>query len=112
MDGVGEWATTSVGFGDGKSLNIHREIHFPHSLGMLYSAITYYLGFKVNSAEYKVMGLAPYGNPIYAQKIMNDMIEIKEDGSFRLNMKYFAYDYDLVMTNGHIENVFGCPRRK
>lgn len=112
LDGIGEWATASAGVGRGNQIKLLKEIRYPHSLGMLYSAITYYLGFKVNSAEYKVMGLAPYGKPIFANKMMDEMIEIKEDGSFRLNMKYFSYDYDLVMTNGHMERFFGAPRRK
>lgn len=112
LDGIGEWATATTGVGRGSDIQLLKEIRYPHSLGMLYSAITYYLGFKVNSAEYKVMGLAPYGKPIYAQKMMEEMIDIKEDGSFRLNMKYFSYDYALVMTNGHMEEFFGEPRRK
>jgi len=111
LDGIGEWATATAGVGKGSDIQLLREIHYPHSLGMLYSAITYFLGFKVNSAEYKVMGLAPYGKPIYAQKMMDEMIDIKEDGSFRLNMKYFSYDYDLVMTNGRVEKFFDCKRR-
>jgi carbamoyltransferase len=89
-DGVGEWATTTVAIGKGNKLDIKKEIHFPHSLGLLYSAFTYYTGFKVNSGEYKLMGLAPYGNPIYEDKI-NQLIDIKEDGTFRLNQKYFNY---------------------
>ena len=88
MDGVGEWATTSVGLGSGKSLEMVKEIHFPHSLGLLYSAFTYYTGFRVNSGEYKVMGLAPYGEPKYKQRILDNLIDLKPDGSFRLNMKF------------------------
>ena len=112
MDGVGEWATTSVGFGDGKSLNIHREIHFPHSLGLLYSAITYYLGFKVNSGEYKVMGLAPYGEPKYAQLVRDHLIDIRDDGSFHLDLSYFDYCTDLRMTNERFDALMGAPRRR
>ena len=91
LDGVGEWATTTVSKGDGKKLEILKEIHFPHSIGLLYSAFTYYTGFKVNSGEYKVMGLAPYGEPKYKNLILNNLIDLKEDGTFRLNMKYFDY---------------------
>src|SRR3989338_472159 len=111
VDGVGEWATTTMGYGKGTELKLTKEIHFPHSLGLLYSAITYYLGFKVNSAEYKVMGLAPYGEPKY-MKEMRELIEIKEDGSFALNMKYFTYEYGLRMTGREIEKLFGQPTRK
>ena len=111
VDGVGEWATTTMGYGKGTELKLTKEIHFPHSLGLLYSAITYYLGFKVNSAEYKVMGLAPYGEPKY-MKEMRELIEIKEDGSFALNMKYFTYEYGLRMTGKEIEKLFGQPTRK
>src|SRR6185437_6805979 len=99
MDGVGEWATTSAGLGDGHHLEIFQEIHFPHSLGLLYSALTYYTGFKVNSGEYKVMGLAPYGQPKYAKLIFDNLIDVKPDGSFRLNMSYFDYCTGLTMTN-------------
>src|SRR5260370_24811391 len=112
MDGVGEWATTSVGCGDGKSLDIHREIHFPHSLGLLYSAFTYYLGFKVNSAEYKVMGLAPYGEPKYAQRLRDRLIDIRDDGSFHLDLTYFDYCTDLRMTNEKFDELMGSPPRK
>ncbi len=111
IDGVGEWATATYGIGKGKDIEIFKEIRFPHSLGLLYSAFTYYLGFKVNSAEYKVMGLAPYGKPIYYDKV-RELIDIKEDGSFWINMKYFAYDYGLRMTNGHFNKLFGGPPRK
>ncbi|TSC59230.1 MAG: putative carbamoyl transferase, NodU family [Candidatus Peregrinibacteria bacterium Greene0416_19] len=111
VDGVGEWATTTIGKGEGTSLALKEEIHFPHSLGLLYSAITYYLGFKVNSAEYKVMGLAPYGQPTYMRE-MRELIELKEDGSFRLNMKYFNYEYGMTMTGRAIEKLFGQPARK
>ena len=91
MDGVGEWTTTSLAIGKGNSLSVHKEIHFPHSLGLLYSTFTYYTGFKVNSGEYKVMGLAPYGEPTYVDIIKDNLIDIKEDGSFQLNMSYFDY---------------------
>jgi carbamoyltransferase len=112
MDGVGEWTTTSVGFGKGNSLDIHREIHFPHSLGLLYSAFTYWLGFKVNSGEYKVMGLAPYGEPKYAQLIRDKLIEIKRDGSFHLDLSYFDYCTDLRMCNEKFDELMGGPPRK
>jgi carbamoyltransferase len=110
-DGVGEWATTTQGIGRGNSFELINEIRFPHSLGLLYSAFTYYLGFKVNSAEYKVMGAAPYGQPRYAQKILDELVDLREDGSFRLNMKYFAYDYGLKMTNDAFAALFGHPVR-
>jgi carbamoyltransferase len=106
-DGVGEWATTTVAIGDGKNLNIKKEIHFPHSLGLLYSAFTYYTGFKVNSGEYKLMGLAPYGKPKYADLIKSELIDIKEDGSFRLDQKYFNYTTGLTMTNKKFHDLFG-----
>jgi carbamoyltransferase len=112
MDGVGEWATTTAGMGCGNRFEIHREIHFPHSLGLLYSAFTYYLGFKVNSGEYKVMGLAPYGEPRYAELIMVRLIDVKQDGSFRLDMNYFDYCTGLAMTNERFHALFGgAPRR-
>ena len=109
-DGVGEWATTTIGHGKGKELKLLREIHYPHSLGLLYSAITYYLGFKVKSAEYKVMGLAPYGEPKYLEQ-MRKLIDVKPDGSFALDMKYFTYEYGLRMTGRSIEKLFGQPTR-
>jgi carbamoyltransferase len=112
MDGVGEWTTTSAGLGQGNTLNIDREIFFPHSLGLLYSAMTYYTGFKVNSGEYKVMGLAPYGEPIFAQKILDSIIDLKEDGSFRLDLSYFDYCTGLTMTNEKFDRLFGAPTRK
>jgi len=112
MDGVGEWATTSAGFGSGNHLELRKEIHFPHSLGLLYSAFTYYTGFKVNSGEYKVMGLAPYGEPNYAQRILGHLIDLKDDGSFRLNLSYFDYCTGLRMTNGSFEELFGGPPRR
>jgi carbamoyltransferase len=111
MDGVGEWTTTSLAIGSGNSLSVHKEIHFPHSLGLLYSAFTYFTGFKVNSGEYKVMGLAPYGEPRYADLIKDHLIDIKEDGSFRLNMSYFNYCTDLTMTNDKFASLFGGPPR-
>jgi carbamoyltransferase len=111
MDGVGEWATTSVGFGSGNRLEMRREIHFPHSIGLLYSAFTYYTGFKVNSGEYKVMGLAPYGEPKYAQLILDRLIDLKPDGSFRLNLEYFDYCTGLRMTNRAFDGLFGGPPR-
>ena len=106
-DGVGEWATTTVAIGKGNKLEIKKEIHFPHSLGLLYSAFTYYTGFKVNSGEYKLMGLAPYGNPIFEDKIKSKLIDIKEDGSFHLDQSYFNYATGLTMTNKKFENLFG-----
>jgi carbamoyltransferase len=109
-DGVGEWATTTVAIGKDENLDIVKEIHFPHSLGLLYSAFTYYTGFKVNSGEYKLMGLAPYGSPIYVEKIMK-LIDIKEDGSFRLDQKYFNYATGLTMTNKYFEALFGQKPR-
>ncbi len=112
MDAVGEWATTSLGLGRGKDLTLLKEIRFPHSLGMLYSAFTYYLGFKVNDGEYKVMGLAPYGEPRYAQAIYDNLIDVKADGSFRLNMDFFDYCTGLTMTNGRFDRLFGGAPRK
>ena len=112
MDGVGEWATTSAAIGRGSSLEVFKEIHFPHSLGLLYSAFTYYTGFKVNSGEYKVMGLAPYGEPKYLEKIFKHLIDVKADGSFRLDLSYFNYCTGLTMTNGKFHDLFGGPPRK
>jgi carbamoyltransferase len=111
IDGVGEWATATQGVGRGNRIEIQHEIRFPHSLGLLYSAFTYYLGFKVNSAEYKVMGAAPYGEPKYASQIFEHLIHVREDGSFKMNMKYFGYDYGLTMTNRRFDALFGHPRR-
>ncbi len=111
MDGVGEWTTTSYGTGKGNRLSIEAELHFPHSLGLLYSAFTYYTGFKVNSGEYKIMGLAPYGEPKYVQTILDNLVDLKEDGSFRLNMEYFNYCAGLTMTNGKFDKLFGGPPR-
>jgi len=112
MDGVGEWTTTSVGLGEGNGLEIHREVHFPHSLGLLYSALTYYLGFKVNSGEYKVMGLAPYGEPKYADLIRDNIIDIKPDGSFHLDLQYFDYCTGLRMTSDKFHALMGGPPRQ
>ena len=112
MDGVGEWATTSAGVGSGNRLEIRKEIHFPHSLGLLYSAFTYYTGFKVNSAEYKVMGLAPYGTPRYAKLIFDRLLDLKPDGSFRLDLSYFDYCTGLRMTNEKFHDLFGGAPRK
>ncbi|MBX7199771.1 MAG: carbamoyltransferase [Rhodospirillaceae bacterium] len=112
MDGVGEWTTTSLAIGNGAALEIQREIHFPHSLGLLYSAFTYYTGFKVNSGEYKVMGLAPYGEPKYAQLILDHLIDLKPDGTFRLDQSYFDYCTGLTMTNRRFDALFGGPPRK
>ena len=111
MDGVGEWATTSAAIGSGKNLEVLREIHFPHSLGLLYSAFTYYTGFKVNSGEYKVMGLAPYGEPKYKKLILDNLIDLKPDGSFRLDLSYFDYCTGLTMTNERFSALFGQPVR-
>src|SRR3989441_9598048 len=112
MDGVGEWATSSYGIGRGKDLELLAELHYPHSLGMLYSAFTYYTGFKVNSGEYKVMGLAPYGQPRYVEAILDKLVELKDDGSFKLNMDYFNYVHGLTMTNGAFDRLFGGPPRR
>ena len=112
LDGVGEWATSSVWLGDGNSLTPQWEIDFPHSLGLLYSAFTYYTGFKVNSGEYKLMGLAPYGEPRYVDTILNNLVDIKEDGTFRLDMSYFNYATGLTMTNGKLHKLFGAEPRK
>ena len=112
MDGVGEWTTTSLALGKGRDLKVTKEIHFPHSLGLLYSAFTYYTGFKVNSGEYKVMGLAPYGNPVFKEKILEHLIDLKDDGSFRLNLEYFDYCTGLTMTNEKFDRLFGGPARK
>lgn len=111
MDGVGEWTTTSLAIGKGNSLKVHKEIHFPHSIGLLYSAFTYYTGFKVNSGEYKLMGLAPYGNAKYVDLIKDNLIDIKDDGSFHLNMSYFDYCTDLKMTSKKFNELFGSLPR-
>jgi carbamoyltransferase len=112
MDGVGEWATTSVSIGRGAELDVVKELHFPHSLGLLYSAFTYYTGFKVNSGEYKLMGLAPYGEPKYVDTILANLLDLKKDGTFRLNQDYFDYCTGLTMTNGRFAALFGQPPRK
>ena len=112
MDGVGEWATTSVAIGRGSSLEMVKEIHFPHSLGLLYSAFTYYTGFKVNSGEYKLMGLAPYGEPRFVRQILDHLIDVKPDGSFRLDQSYFDYCTGLTMTNARFDTLFGGPPRR
>ncbi|WP_170377142.1 carbamoyltransferase family protein [Ruegeria atlantica] len=112
LDGVGEWATTTLAIGRGKDLKIEKEIHFPHSIGLLYSAFTYYTGFKVNSGEYKVMGLAPYGTPRFKDVILENLIDLKDDGSFRLDMQYFNYAVGLTMTNQRFSDLFGEPVRQ
>src|SRR5712672_2225977 len=111
MDGVGEWTTTSLALGNGHDLKVIREIHFPHSLGLLYSAVTYYTGFKVNSGEYKVMGLAPYGEPRFKKLILDHLIDLKPDGSFRLDLSYFDYCTGFTMTNERFAKLFGQPVR-
>ena len=112
MDGVGEWTTTSLAVGKNNHIEILKEIRFPHSIGLLYSAFTTYTGFKVNSGEYKVMGLAPYGEPKYKNLILSELMDLKEDGSFRLNMDYFDYCAGLRMTNERFHKLFGGPPRK
>ncbi len=112
LDGVGEWATTTAWLGDGNTLTPLWQLDFPHSLGLLYSAFTYYTGFKVNSGEYKLMGLAPYGEPRYVDLILEHLLDLKEDGTFRLNMEYFNYCTGLTMTNKKFDALFGAPPRK
>ena len=112
VDGVGEWTTTAIGYGDGNHLRLTHELNFPHSLGLLYSAFAAYCGLKVNSGEYKLMGLAPYGRPVYEEVIRNCLINIKEDGSFWINMRYFSYCHGLTMTNRHFHDLFGGPPRR
>jgi carbamoyltransferase len=112
MDGVGEWATTSLAIGSGADLKIHKELHFPHSLGLLYSAFTYYTGFRVNSGEYKLMGLAPYGEPKFARLILEKVVDLKADGTFKLDQSYFDYCTGLTMTNERFDALFGQPARK
>jgi carbamoyltransferase len=112
MDGVGEWATTSAWIGRDNKLTPLWEIPFPHSMGLLYSAFTYYTGFKVNSGEYKVMGLAPYGEPTYVKTILEHLVDVKPDGTFRLNMEYFSYCTGLRMTNEKFDELFGAPPRE
>ncbi|HET9132423.1 MAG TPA: carbamoyltransferase N-terminal domain-containing protein, partial [Terriglobia bacterium] len=111
LDGVGEWETTTFGEGKGTNIRLTKSIWFPHSLGLLYSAFTYYLGFRVNSAEYKVMGLAPYGEPRYYDRIMKELVHLRDDGSFQLNLRYFTYQHGLTMTGRKFEYLFGQPRR-
>jgi carbamoyltransferase len=112
MDGVGEWATMTLAIGKGRDLKVHKELHFPHSLGLLYSAVTYHIGFKVNSGEYKVMGLAPYGEPRFARLMLEKLVDLKEDGSFQLDQSYFNYGVGLTMTNDRFAALFGEPVRK
>ncbi|MDJ0872164.1 MAG: carbamoyltransferase N-terminal domain-containing protein, partial [Gammaproteobacteria bacterium] len=112
MDGVGEWATTSVWLGEGNTLTPQWELDFPHSLGLLYSAFTYFTGFKVNSGEYKLMGLAPYGDPKYTDLILDKLLSLKADGTFRMDMRYFNYANGLTMTNRRFDALFGGPPRK
>jgi len=112
LDGVGEWATASYGIGKGNKLNTIAELDFPHSLGLLYSAFTYYCGFKVNSGEYKLMGLAPYGEPSYRDLILSRLIDLKDDGSFSMSMDYFDYCAGLTMTSRKFNKLFGAPARK
>jgi len=112
FDGVGEWATTTWGTGKGNHVELKQQIRFPHSIGLLYSAFTYYTGFKVNSGEYKLMGLAPYGKPVYSGKILSELLDLKDDGSYRMNMKYFNYCQGLTMTNEKFDRLFGGPPRK
>src|SRR5204862_312285 len=112
LDGVGEWATASLGSGRGNKIQISHELRFPHSLGLLYSAFTYFTGFKVNSGEYKLMDLAPYGEPKYAELILKEIVDLRDDGSFKLNMDYFDYCAGLTMTNARFAQLFGGPERK
>jgi carbamoyltransferase len=112
LDGVGEWATTSIWYGEENKIKPICEIHYPHSLGLLYSAITAYLGFKVNSGEYKVMGLAPYGDPIFVDLMMNNLIKLNNDGSYSLNMKFFSYEKKLKMFDHKLEELFQQKARK
>jgi carbamoyltransferase len=112
LDGVGEWATSAIGRGAGSKLEILKDLNFPHSLGLLYSAFTYFTGFRVNSGEYKLMGLAPYGEPTYVQRIKDNLLDLREDGSFRLNLDYFGYVDGLTMTNDRFAHLFGGPARK
>ena len=112
MDGVGEWATSSYGVGKGHEIDLLAELRFPHSIGLLYSAFTYFTGFKVNSGEYKLMGLAPYGEPVYVQKILDELIDLRDDGSLRLNMEYFDFATGLKMTNRRFADLFGGDARK
>ncbi|MHC4949290.1 MAG: carbamoyltransferase family protein, partial [Planctomycetota bacterium] len=112
LDGVGEWATASWGTGRGNRIELSHELRFPHSLGLLYSAFTYYCGFKVNSGEYKLMGLAPYGEPTFTERILEHLVDLKDDGSLRLNQRYFNYCQGLTMINRRFEGLLGAPRRR
>lgn len=112
LDGVGEWATSTIGHGQDNQVDILHELRFPHSLGLLYSAFTYFTGFKVNSGEYKLMGLAPYGEPVYKQAILDNLLDLRDDGSFRLNLDFFGYLDGLTMTNNKFAGLFGGPPRK
>ncbi len=112
IDGVGEWATTTIGFGKNEKIDISEQLNYPHSLGLLYSAFTYFCGFKVNFGEYKLMGLAPYGDPIYYEKILNNLVEVSDDGSIKLNMDYFAFMHDNMMIDSKFEELFGVKRRQ
>ena len=112
LDGVGEWSTTTMGVGKGNRIELTHEVRFPHSLGLLYSAFTYYTGFKVNSGEYKLMGLAPYGVPRYRDLIVNHLLDLKDDGSFRMDMSYFNYCQGLTMTSAKLHSLFGSPPRQ
>src|ERR1051325_5097615 len=112
MDGVGEWTTTAYGVGRGNKIQLSHHLKFPHSLGLLFSAFTYFTGFKVNSGEYKLMGLAPYGEPVYRDLILKHLIDVKEDGSFRMDMSYFHYVHGLTMTNAKFDRLFGGPPRR
>ena len=112
MDGVGEWATTTIGYGENNRIQLLKEIDYPHSLGLLYSAFTYFCGFKVNSGDYKLMGLAPYGEPVYYERIKKELIDVRQDGSYRLNLDYFDFQYGRAMTNDKFAALFGGPRRE
>src|SRR5690606_20500880 len=109
FDGVGEWATSSIGVGRGRDLKLVEQLNFPHSIGLLYSAFTYHCGFRVNSGEYKLMGLAPYGEPVYKDLILDKLVDLHEDGSFTLDMSYFGYLHSLKMTNAKFDKLFGAP---
>ena len=111
VDGVGEWSTTSIGYGEKTAIKLSHDIRWPHSLGLFYSAFTYFLGFQVNEGEYKLMGLASYGEPKFYDKILDNLIDVKDDGSIHLNMKYFSFTFDKVMTNKKFSDLFGIERR-
>ena len=112
MDGVGEWDTATIGVGEGNRIELLKSMHFPDSLGLLYSAFTYFCGFRVNSGEYKLMGLAPYGTPVFKDLILDKLIDLKQDGSFSVNLEYFNYCQGLTMTNNKFAKLFGGPPRK